>query len=210
MKRQKLAGKDKIILVEPNPVNIPALKKCWERYSNVSIYQLGIVPKFQAGKPLPFYYTELDAPHYQVASFNAGHVLKAYPMLEFEDLKVIDVPTIDLYSFIEATTAGKHIKLLTLDIEGLDAEVILDTDFTKMDLDLLSVEYVHFGNKKSDVEQHLNGSGFHLVGSGVDCGGFDYLYRKGSAGFWGGRFWITARFWRRVSNFTRKYFSSAL
>ena len=178
IKRLALDQKDRIVLVEPNPLNIDALKKCWEGNPKASIHQIGIVTKALAGKPLPFYYTELDAPCYQIASFNPDHVLKHYKKLTLPDLTVIPVQTIDLEAFIASTTNGKHIALLALDIEGLDAEVILDTNFRDMNVDMVSFEHLHLGAQKQAVADHFKKAGFGKIGGGIDHNGYDHLYRK--------------------------------
>jgi len=58
----------KIILVEPNPLNIPLLKECWKNYPESTIYEIGIIPTTYQETTIDFYYHPDDAPHYQVAS----------------------------------------------------------------------------------------------------------------------------------------------
>lgn len=68
----------KVVLVEPNPLNILSLRECWNEYPQSVIYQLGIVPKKYTQKDITFYYCPEDAPHYQVASVDPNHVRKHY------------------------------------------------------------------------------------------------------------------------------------
>jgi hypothetical protein len=69
----------KIILVEPNPLNISLLKECWKDYKDfVEIYEIGIVPKDYKSNTLELFYCPDDAPHYQVASINIDHIKKHY------------------------------------------------------------------------------------------------------------------------------------
>ena len=59
----------KIVLVEPNPINISLLIECWKEYSElVVIYEIGIVPKNYVTDTIDFYYNPNDGHHYQVAS----------------------------------------------------------------------------------------------------------------------------------------------
>ena len=58
----------KIVLVEPNPLNISLLKECWKDYPESIIYQIGIVTKDYKNNTIDLYYCPLDQPHYQVAS----------------------------------------------------------------------------------------------------------------------------------------------
>jgi FkbM family methyltransferase len=178
IKRARLSDSHRILLVEPNPFNLDKLRESWNEFSNIEIFQLGIVPKSFSGQVLRFFFTELDGPHYQVASFNSHHVLKHYLELKESDLQVIGVDTLDLKTFTDQTTQGEEIVLLALDIEGIDAEVLLDTDFSTMNVYLLSFERLHLGAREAEVITHLINCGFEYVGSGVDHNGFDVLWKK--------------------------------
>jgi len=178
VKSCELGPDDKIVLVEPNPINLPALKKCWEAYPQASIHQLGIVPKADAGRKLLFYYAEEDAPHFQVASFRSDHVLKHYPHLGEADLKTQEIGTTDLASLLAEAAGGDLVALLCLDIEGLDAEVLLDTDLASLNVAFISFEHLHLGEKTEAVVSHFEKSGYVKAGAGLDPYGFDWLYKK--------------------------------
>ena len=168
----------KIILVEPNPINIPGLEKCWKDYPQANIYQVGIVTKAHSGKTLSFYYAEEDAPHYQVASINPSHVIMHYPHLGINDLKSEQISTIDLTSFIQQSIGSERIELLSLDIEGIEADVLLDTDIASLNINLFSFEHIHLNKKKRAVISHFKRSGYKRVGIGIDHNGYDWLYKK--------------------------------
>lgn len=176
VKSVKLTEKDVIVLVEPNPLNINKLEKSWVGYQNVEIHEIAISEKSSAGKTLSFYFADNDAPHFQVASLSPHHVLNHYKDLLISDLKVIEVPTHDLESFLQTVTNGSPIVLLALDIEGLDAEIILDTNFSEFDISIISFEYVHLGDRAIQVADHLGKFGFRYIGLGVDHNGFDHLF----------------------------------
>lgn len=165
----------KIILVEPNPINIPFLKECWKEYSQSNIYQIGIVSKFYKEDKMTFYYCPKDEPHYQVTSLEKGHVQKHYG--DNCELKSFDVIVKNLENFINEIT-NEEIELLGLDIEGIDAEVILDLNFEKLKVKHISFEHIHLGKKKQDVLKHLENNNFKFLGEGLDVNGFDYLYIK--------------------------------
>ncbi len=165
----------KIILVEPNPFNIPLLRQCWKDYEEAVIYELGIVPKNIANEDIEFYYCPDDGPHFQVASIMKEHVQKHYG--DNCKLEKIVIPTKNLENFIKEITT-EEIELLALDIEGIDAEVILDLDFTNINIKKLSFEHIHLQNKKMDVIGHLENNHFEYHGIGLDHNGFDYLFCK--------------------------------
>jgi FkbM family methyltransferase len=164
---------NKIILVEPNPLNIPLLKECWKDYPESMIFQIGIVPKSYQNNNIEFYYCPLDAPHYQVASINKTHVQKHYGINC--ELEKLIVPVKQLECFINEITK-EEIELLALDIEGIDAEIILDINFKNVKIKYLSFEHIHLGNDKNKVLDYLQTNNYDFLGSGVDHNGYDYLY----------------------------------
>ena len=165
----------KIILVEPNPLNIPLLKECWKDYPESSIYEIGIVPKNYQTNTIELYYCPLDAPHYQVASINKSHIQKHYGNCE---IKSFIIPVKQLEQFINEVTT-EEIELLSLDIEGIDAEILLDMNFNNFNLKYLSFEHLHLGNDRDSVLAHLKNNNYEFLGLGVDHNGYDYLYING-------------------------------
>ena len=166
----------KIILVEPNPLNIPLLKECWKDYPESIIYEIGIVPKNYQNNTIDLYYCPLDAPHYQVASINKNHVQKHYG--DNCEIEKFIIPVKQLEKFINEITT-EEIDLLALDIEGIDAEILLDINFNNLKLKYLSFEHLHLGEYKENVLNHLKNNNYEFVGSGVDHNGYDYLYING-------------------------------
>lgn len=165
-----------IILVEPNPLNIPLLKECWKDYPESIIYEIGIVPKNCTNNTIDLFYCPLDAPHYQVASINKAHVQKHYG--GNCDLKKFIIPVKQLETFINEVSS-EEIELLSLDIEGVDAEILLDIDFHNLRLKYLSFEHLHLGDNKNNVLTHLKNNNYEFLGLGCDYNGFDHLYING-------------------------------
>jgi len=166
----------KIILVEPNPLNIPLLQECWKDYPEAIIYEIGIVPKKYQNNTMELYYCPLDGPNYQVASINKSHIQKHYG--ENCELEKFIIQVKQLEIFINEITT-EEIELLALDIEGIDAEVLLDIDFDNLKLKYISFEHIHLGNYKENVLNHLKNNNYELLGLGVDTNGYDYLYLNG-------------------------------
>jgi hypothetical protein len=164
----------KIILVEPNPLNIPLLKECWKDYPESVIYEIGIVPKTYQNDTIDLYYCPLDGPHYQVASINKSHIQKHYG--NNCELNKFIIPVKHIDNFINEITTEDDIELLALDIEGIDAEIILDINFDKIRLKYLSFEHIHLGDKEQSVINHLVYNNYEYLGLGVDYRGIDYLF----------------------------------
>lgn len=163
----------KIILVEPNPLNIPLLQECWKDYPESVIYQIGIVPNIYNQNTIEFYYCPLDAPHYQVASIDKSHIQKHYGN-DCEINKFI-IPVKKIEQFINEVTTDK-IELLALDIEGIDSEILLDLNLSNLNLKYISFEHIHLGQNKENVLNHLHNSNYRFLGTGIDYNGYDYLF----------------------------------
>lgn len=165
----------KIILVEPNPVNIPYLKECWKDFPEATIYETAIVPTNFSKEYVEFFYCEKDAPNYQVASINKQHIFKHYGTNC--NLRTIQVKAQNINSFI-SDVVDSEIELLSLDIEGIDAEIILDLSLKNINVKYISFEYIHLGNQLDSVKNHLQNNNFIYKGKGIDHSGYDYLYVK--------------------------------
>jgi FkbM family methyltransferase len=163
----------KIILVEPNPMNIPKLRECWKDYPEATIYELAIVPKNIKEDTITLYYDKDDGPHYQVASINKSHVQKHYN--EHSEFNTFTARTKHLEEFIHEITK-EEIELLALDIEGIDAEILLDLDYNNIKVKFLSFEYIHLLHNTNAVLMTLVNNNFQYLGKGADYEGSDYLF----------------------------------
>jgi hypothetical protein len=164
-----------IILVEPNPLNIPLLKECWKEYPQSVIYEIAIVPKHYPADHIELFYSPLDGPHYQVASIKKSHIEKHYGTDCAMEKAIVPVRHLDRF-LGETVASDKEIELLSLDIEGIDDEILLETTFSNWNVMYLSFEHLHLGENKPTVIQHLTDQGYEYAGMGVDVNGFDYLY----------------------------------
>jgi FkbM family methyltransferase len=164
-----------IILVEPNPLNIPQLKECWKDYLEYcTIYEIVIVPKDYKGDTMELYYCPLDGPNYQVSSINKKHIQNHYGNNCEINSFIISVKHLE--DFIDELNIIDEIELLSLDIEGIDAEILLEINFNKIKLKYLSFEYIHLSNNRKNVLNYLISNNYTYLGNGIDYKGFDYLY----------------------------------
>ena len=65
---------------------------------------------------------------------------------------------------------------MALDIEGIDSEVILDTNFNNLNIRYLSFEHIHLEKNKETVLNYLKNNNYEFLGPGIDHNGYDYLY----------------------------------
>ena len=166
---------DEIFAIEANKLNIKKLKKCWKNYPKTKILNLAITAdSLDNNKTL--YYTEQDKPHYQVCSMDINHVKKHYPK---SLIKKFSVKAITIKEFFKKYIEKKCINFLSIDLEGIDYEIIMSINFKKNHIEKLSIEHLHLTKfQKLKLINHLNNSGYSYCGSGYDHNNFDYLFIK--------------------------------
>lgn len=165
---------EKVLLVEPNPVNIPALRTCWKDYPQAEILDIGIRPSSMREDTLRFFYAEEDGPHFQVFSMNQEHVRKFCPG---GTIRHVDVPTIPIKKLFDRYADFLPFEVIAVDMEGIDGEVLLDVDWSDSPCRRLSFEYVHLGEDAKNVYRGLSRSGYVRTGWGLG-GRFDLIYEK--------------------------------
>lgn len=177
VKARKINDDDRIILVEPNPINIPLLTECWKEYPQAEIYPIGVHAHSNQHTPqtIRFYYTDEDAPHYQVFSMNYDHVRKHYPT---EEIKFKDIASVHIWSFLSKVVDNDYVDMLALDVEGIDAELVFAINWQQLNCQNLSIEWIHLGDKLDSVRETLTTAGFKFAGVGTDHNRLDHFYTK--------------------------------
>lgn len=165
----------RIILVEPNPVNLPALRMCWKDYAQAQIVPVGIRPRSHPDAAITFYYAEEDGPHYQVFSLVESHVRAHYPN---GTIRSVEVATLTIQELLLNVVKAERIDLLALDIEGVDAQILLEIDWATMPCHRVSFEFVHLGEASRDVHRALGRAGYVRIGWGLDTRRLDVMYEK--------------------------------
>jgi FkbM family methyltransferase len=169
---------DQVVLVEPNPVNISKLRECWGDFPKATILNMGIVPSNQEkdGR-LIFYYAEEDAPHFQVFSLDLSHVLKHYPG---GTIRTQSIQVESFQNFLNSFALMDDVALMAIDVEGLDADLILSIDWrARKNIKRLSVEHLHMDfSDFCQVCVKLLRGGLFPAGYGVDHQNFDVLFAR--------------------------------
>ena len=164
---------DKIFCVEANPFNIEKLKESYVNFRNVEIFNLGI--SLEKTDQIKFYYTEKDAPHFQVTSIKKEHVERHYPG---EQIKNFIIKAIEINDFFRKIDQA-NIDYLSIDLEGIDLDVLKSIDLEKYNIKNISIEYLHLKKlQKKDLIKYLSKKGYSYCGYGYDHKNFDYLFRK--------------------------------
>ena len=174
VKKKKI--KDKIILVEANPLNIPKLKECWKKYSNTKIFNIAINPDNIKKKKIKLFYSKDDKPHFQVTSISKKHVEKFYPP---SSIKEVEIKTLKISRFLKEVAANSNIEYLALDVEGIDFEILFNLNLKNINIKNISIETLHINKlRKKKLARHLLKNGFVYKGKGFDVNGYDTLFSK--------------------------------
>ena len=135
VKKYKIKNKN-IFIVEANPANILTLKKSWAKYNSVKIFNIAISNKKK--KKIRFYFSEKDAPYYQLFSNNINHVKKHFPKSKIKK-KIVN--SIEINKFLEMHFLNKKIDFFSIDIEGSDYNVLMKLDLKRYQI-LINVKVI--------------------------------------------------------------------
>ena len=163
-----------IFIVEANPTNILTLKKSWVKYKSVKIYNVAISAK--KIKKIKFFYSEDDAPYYQLFSSDINHVKRHFPNSE---VKNKNIKAITINQFLYKNFKNKKIDYFSIDIEGGDYEVIINLNLKKFDIKNISLEYLHLNKvEKIKILKKLSDNGYSYYGFGLDHNKIDWFFKK--------------------------------
>lgn len=161
---------DKLILVEPFTIHHKSLEECYKSIENKVIDSSAI--GLEKGE-FNLYWTELDAPLYEVTSLVKDHVLKHWNGAEVKEMNV-HVKTLedllDSYSLL-------NIDWLLIDVEGLDAQIVLGFPWSKFNIKRVDVEHLHLGKDREKVESLFSRLGYEKTES-IDLYGYDMAFKK--------------------------------
>ena len=171
--KKNIKSNDKVFILEANPKNIPKLTECYKDFSNANIYNLGI--SIYNEKKLNFYYTDDDAPHYQVCSTKIEHIKKHYPN---SIIKKFEILSLSINEFFKEKIKENVIDYLSIDLEGIDFDALMSINMKKFDIKNISIEFIHLTSLEKKMIKHLNQNGYSYVGNGYDHNNFDFLFKR--------------------------------
>ncbi len=172
---QKEIKDSKLYLVEANSIHIQKLKKNWKNNNNVKIFNFAVIPDNVDEQNKEFFYAKDDAPDYQIFSSSRNFVEKHFPKSQI--LKKI-VKCEKISNFFEKNLLFK-IKFLSLDIEGMDFEVLYNLDLQKFDIENISFEHLHLSFwQKCKIVKKLIKNDYFFSGMGFDVRKSDWMFSK--------------------------------
>ena len=165
---------DKIFLIEANPKNISKLEESYKNFNNARILNLGVTAR--KNNEITFFYTEDDAPYYMVCSTKINHVLKHYPNSKINEFKI---KTVSVNNLFKDYIKEKNIDYLSIDLEGIDFEILMSINLNDYNIKNISFEYLHLNKKqKKKLVNYLLKYGYSYCGFGYDINNFDFLFKK--------------------------------
>lgn len=151
------------LFVEANPSHIPELKKCYSQYSNAIIENIAIKVSSHLKDTLQFFYPTKDTPLYGITSCKIEHIYKhieIIPWLKGSEIETFEVPCITIESLFQKYNITE-LDWLLLDVEGIDAELLLTTDWSKYNINKFEFENIHFdGEEKKSIQKMFNKLGY--------------------------------------------------
>jgi hypothetical protein len=123
-----------------------------------------------------FYYSEKDAPHYQLFSSKKKHVMQHYPDSKIKKTKLL---CMGINSFLDKYLKNQSIDWFSIDIEGTDYEVMMNLNLKKYAIKNISLEYLHLKKaQKKRIIKKLIKFGYSYYGFGLDHNKIDWLFKK--------------------------------
>jgi FkbM family methyltransferase len=161
------------IFVEPNSRFNNDIRECYNNFGNIFIENIAIVPKsYEQSEVSIFYHSGEEFS--ETASLKREHLIKHNDFYNHGEIKSFSVDSLYLVDLFNKYNI-KKLDWLLLDIEGIDGDVILSFDWEKFDIKRVDFEYIHLGDKSSEVEELFINLGYEKIKSLSD---FDWAFEK--------------------------------
>lgn len=151
------------LLVEANLLHIENLKKCYKLYPNVIVENVAIKPPSHLEDTLKFFYCTTDGPLYESTSCRIEHIqkhLEMCPHLSGGEIKTFEVSCVTIETLFDNHNITE-LDWLLIDVEGIDAELLLSTDWSKYNIKKFEFENIHFQEiEKRNIEKMLHEFGY--------------------------------------------------
>ena len=139
-----------ILLVEPVPHNISAIKENLKEFKNIHLEPVAVA---SVRETKDFFFVKATSinklkKHWAsgIGSFNKNHLLdhrtKRF-LIEEDDIDKIPIKTVKFEDLIEKYSITEIDKIL-IDIEGYEYEILRDMDLKKVQINSILFEYKHF------------------------------------------------------------------
>jgi hypothetical protein len=154
------------LFVEANSIHINDIKNCYSDYENIFVENVAIKSPFQTGDELEIFYNTLDV-NGEISSCKYDHVYTHTiwcPEICHGEIKSFKVPCISLETLLDKYKIS-YLDWLLLDVEGIDAELLLTFNWKKYEIKKIEFEHLHLGDYSYTIEHMLIGMGYKRVDS---------------------------------------------
>lgn len=154
------------LFVEANSIHINDIKDCYSDYKNIFIENVAVKSPFQSGDELEIFYNTLDI-NGEISSCKYDHVYTHTiwcPKISSGEIKSFKVPCISLETLLDKYKIS-YLDWLLIDIEGIDAEVLLTFNWEKYQIKKIEFEHLHLGHYAHNMKSMLEGMGYEQVES---------------------------------------------
>ena len=139
-----------ILLVEPVPHNISAIKENLKEFKNIHLEPVAVA---SVRETKDFFFVKATSinklkKHWAsgIGSFNKNHLLNHRTkrfLIEEDDIDKIPIKTVKFEDLIEKYSITEIDKIL-IDVEGYEYEILRDMDLKKVRINSILFEYKHF------------------------------------------------------------------
>ena len=163
---------EKVLLVEPVPHNVEAIKKNLNKLEGIKIEQVALSDKNETRN---FYFVKNTSIHKLkkhwssgIGSFNKQHLLDHKSKrfnIEEEDIDNISIETIRFKDLVDKYNINQIDKLL-VDVEGSEFAILNDIDLSSINIKKIIFEYKHFdgyqttGKKLEEILKKFEENGY--------------------------------------------------
>jgi GR25 family glycosyltransferase involved in LPS biosynthesis len=165
------------LFVEANKLHIDDIKECYKKYKNVIVENIAIKTPLQEQDVLTMYYHTNEHPNYGITSCDINHLKKhveVCPHLWGGEIKSFDVPCITLENLFSKYSIV-DLDWLYIDVEGIDAELLLTFNWKKYNIKRIEFENLHLGHYKDSIRYMMLGMGYTQVESLHE---YDWAFEK--------------------------------
>jgi FkbM family methyltransferase len=162
------------IFVEPNSIFNEKIKKSYAGYDNFYIENVAVVPEgYSSDDKITMYYHTGDIPR-GTTSIKLSHILNHKEYYTEGKIKTFQVNYTSLSKLLNKYNI-KNLDWLLIDVEGLDADVLLDFDWKMYDIKRIEFEYIHLGDRAEEIKQLFLSMNYTRVDA---IGELDWAFEK--------------------------------
>jgi len=157
------------LFVEPNKLHIDKLKKCYRKYPNAIIENIAVKLPGDEKEDLKIYYHIDDTPDYEIASTKIEHILWHTHLPNRENnyegkIESFSVPALTIEELFDKYKITE-LDWLLIDVEGLDADLILSFDWKKYNIRKVEFEFLHLCDRSELIKNIFLNMGYVQVTS---------------------------------------------